>query len=719
MSTVPPSDPPPAPKRRKTVDIAGFFSRRGAFTGITGALLAVVLIPLLMLVIKPKYAASAALMVDASKEVAISGKERDAIPGEIGDYTRTQIGRMKNVGVLIAALRSIPATNRPSFCDPKGSEVHNAIELMKHLTIADTPRAYLITARIEAEEPRGLGDTLNAVMDTFLTKLRGERERQNENRITYLRSERARIQEMITDEHKRLLEQASRLSNKAFLHQNYSVHINKLEQIQRLHWEAEADRVTKEGAMNKAIADAKQLQALSLQPYADERVADNFGINRIEQYTYEQLQQMRATVDGLTPDNQDRKYVEQRMRAMNDYLDTYKKTVNESTTRNLVEKRAYDLNTEIIKASTAYDAAKQKVDQLAKELAVANTEASATSEAIFNASDITYSITQLRDRLSALNTRIDDCEMESKAPLKILIDNRAANPSLPTTNTRPRVFAMGVILAYMLVLIFCLIFELLDNRVRSRRELETAIGGEGPEPVPLLNGREDETFNRVVRDAPRNLAAQSLRSLAVRIERERKTHHGSVILISGANRKTGATAVACNLADALAGIAERVLLVELCAASVDNPAAADALADEHPLRGVTRQRLLSTSPDVRIRLRHLLQRAKDTFHFILIDTAPLQSDDLAQLAALESDAAIVIAREDHTAFRDVVAALDVLRGTKIPAMTVLLNFATRDCRLPRPTSLQRNLARVTRAHQRLQSEILRRWTVRKQNRTNA
>lgn len=700
-------DPRIAPSRRKAFDPAGFLARRAVLLAVAGAVLSAALIPALMLAIKPKYAASASLLVDASKEISIAGKERDPIPGDIGDFTRTQIGRMKSVDVLLDALKTVPAAARPVFCDPRDTEVHNAVQLMKQLTITDTPRTHLISAKLEAEEARGLGDTLNAVLDTFLAKLRREQAKQNESRIAYLRDERARMQEMLTGEHKRLLDQAARLPNKAFLHENYSVHVTKLEQIQRMYWEAEVDRAAKESALGKAVADEERLQQLSLRPYADGRVADNFGINRIEQYTYEQLQQMRATLDGLTPDNQDRKYVEQRMDAMNQYLDRHKKHVTESTARELDEKRAYELKSEVIRATTAFEAAKQKSESLAARLAGANQEASATSEAIFNASDVTYSITQLRDRLAALNERIDDCEMESKAPVRISIDCRASNPRLPVARTWPRVVAMGVALGYALVAALLLASELLDGRVRSVRELRAALGAPGPSPIPSHAGGAASNFARIVLEAPESPAAKSLRSLAVRLERERKTHGGRVVLIAGASPRSGATAVASNLADALAGIVARVLCIEMRAA-----AQGDAAPAAEPAPGVTRMALSASVPDSRIRLRDLLHRSRDAYDFILIDTAPVQADDFAQFAALECDAAVIVARQDRTLFREVIAGLDILRAARITALTVVLNFATSAPGEPPSLGVQRALESGFRAGRRWEAVLRQRWAVR-------
>lgn len=693
--------PAAAPRRSKPLDLAGMLARRGLLILVAGGALAAAVAPALLLVIRPKYVAGAALLVDPGKEVSLTGKERDMIPGDVGDYTRTQIGRMKDLGVLRDALRSLPATNRPALCRPDQSEMQQAVALLKAFTVTETPRTRLIGARLEAETPDALGDTLNAMLETFLTRLQREREEEYASRLAYLRGERARIEARLAAEHARLLALAAPVATKAFLHEGYNIHLQKQEQIQRLLWEAEADLAEKEGLLAKARADEAALAALSLQPYADERVADNFGINRIEQYTYEQLQSMRVTVDGLTPGNQDRQYVEQRMQAMTDYLESYKEKVNQVTIRNLNEKRAHDLRQDVLRATSARDAARGVRDTLAKQLAEASAEASSISETIYNASDVTYSIGQLRERLSALDTRIIDCEMEAKTPPRITIDSRAANPVRPTTNTRPRVLGLSLVMAYGALFGLCLVFEVLDGRIRGRRDVDAALGGRSPDPIPRHDGAGGVPFSGVLAGAPASPAAGAIRRLAARLERERRTHGAQVVVVAGLHRGAGATALAGELAGALAALVERVLLVRIA------PEVADTGGlDERP--GVTRLERSGPRRD----LRKLLAAARPRYDVILLDVPPLHSHDTAQLALLEAGAALLVAREDVSFFRELVGALDVLRAAGIPAHSAVLNRATRD--VPRDgargSPLQRLLARVSRGHERFDAAWRKRRT---------
>jgi capsular polysaccharide biosynthesis protein len=612
------------------------------------------------------------LLVDATKEIAVNGKERDLIPGDIGDYTRTQIGRMKNVSGIIDALRSLPQKERPAFCNADASEVSQAVQLLKRLVIQEVPRSHLINVKIESDDPRFLGDALNAVVDGFIHRLHQERERQNDKRIEYLRSERARLLERLQQEHQKLLADAQGFESKAFLHENYSVHLNKVEQIQKLFLEADAERILRETALAKAQADLKAIQQLSLQPYADERVADNFGINRIEQYTYEQLQQMRVTVDGLTSGNQDRRYVEERMSAMNRYLDEYKVRVNEATMRNLEQKRAYDLQAEVLRAESALAAARSRAVELGSILSAAATQASATSEAIFNASSAAYSIRELRERLAAINNRIDDCQLEAKASVKLVVDTRAVNPTVPVSSPRAKAFAGGFGVAYGCAMLCCLAVEFLDGRLRSRKDVSAALGGDAPEPVldfkgffGAKDGGDDLVFPKIM---------PAVRSLAARLERDRMAHGSKVVLLMGAHRCTGASFIAHYLARTLLSYSERVLLIQT---SVNPSPLADKNSEtnveiESPLYT---ERILPTGKGAAQELAARIRAARENHNFIIVDADPVVVEPFTRFAMLHSDAVIVTARAGVTIFQQLATALDEVRRQPVGAFTALLNFA--------------------------------------------
>jgi len=399
-----------------------FLHRRLVLMLVGGGLLSLICNVLVLPFVRPIYVTDAQLRLDPAKERTVDGRERDLIPGNLGDYSRTLVARLDGYEVVSAALRTLPETNYPSFLVKQGDFDSNVYRLVSRIKVQEVPRSYLISASLSAPQAEGLGPTLNTLLEVFIERIQKEQECQFTRRLSYLQEERKKIIERIEENRKALLSLAETVENKAFLHENYTVHLSKMEQIQRLYWDAEAVRADKEGQLHKAREDQEIITGMDLKPFADERVADNFGINRIEQWTYEQLQSMRAGIDGLTTMNPDRMYVESRMKAMNEYLTSYKKRVNDETSCNLREKRTYEFQADVVKARSAFNAAQMTALTLSNALDRAKIEATAVSEAIFKASNLTFAIDQLRARLAALDNRIDDCELDAKSPVQISID---------------------------------------------------------------------------------------------------------------------------------------------------------------------------------------------------------------------------------------------------------------------------------------------------------
>ena len=721
-------------RKNKPFDLMGFFRRRSLPILMLGSLFSLIANLLLLPFGKPVYQTDALLLLDPTKEPTLTGRERDIIPGNLGDYTRTMVSRIMSYDVVCDALERLPEGERPSFLLPASEVERNTFRLMSRIKVSEVPRTYLVSAKISASEPGSLGSVLNAVLESFLEKIHREQEHMYERRLVYLREERASIQQRIEQHRARLMALADSVESKAFLHEAYTVHFSKVEQIQRLYWEAEALRAEKEGLLEKAHRDQLDLSVLDLQPFADERVADNFGINRIEQWTYEQLQGMRAGFDGLTVGNPDRKYVETRMEAMNGYLGEYKQRVNVETIRNLREKRQFELEAEVLRAQSTFLAASNTASVLRRQLDSARDEASAISGAIFQSSDISFAVSQLRDRLNALDTRIDDCELEAKTPPRISIDKRAVNPVRPATTNQKVLFMLALAFGFGFVLAVYIGFDLLDNRIRSPREIEMALGTPGPDPVALYVSSVASTvdFARATLDAPDHRSVRAIRELAVRLNFERERHGGRVFVLAGLEPGCGCTALAVNVAHALSALCSDVWLAETnldrpgLRAMLDMPSGPGletaliqtppwtACWKREPARGL---RVLAveggTRPASHASLPELLGEARRSAGVVLIDAGCILSDELAYFSAIHSDAVILVAREDASLYRHLRRAVDLMVQAGVPALTAVLNHAQPLWSRQVADRLQDSLAIFSRFHRAVNARLKQIWRTRR------
>jgi len=638
------------------------------------------------------YKVDGSLLISPMKEPSISGKDRDVIQGDIGVFQRTLVLRLMTRDVMQAAIESLSEADRPKFL-AHISDINRAVyRLMSRVKAKEVERTYLIQVSMEDSDPHGLDAILSAVLESLIKKLEEEQARQYVSRLSYLKGEREKIAQRAREERERILKLAGTLENKSFLHDSYTAHLGKVETIQKLYLEAEAERIQKAADLAEAEKNRTNLVKLSITPFAEEKVMDNFGINQIERWTYEKSQDLRSSIDGLTADNPDRKYVEARMDSMNDYMAKYKQRVNESTVKNMDEKREFDLETAVVKARSALDAAEQASARLLDDFRSANEQASRISEAIFEAKDMTYGLDQLRDRLASINTRIDDTELEAKSPLPVRINQLPAPPNAPASSNASKLMMLAFAASFGVSAGACLLFDFFDGRVRCREELGAAVGGPGAEPVPAtVSAGEDPAFAGILKRQPDHPAALALRDLAVRVVTEHERSGSALVSLVGAGPRCGNSTIALNVARAISEYGFRVLLAELPTVSPGLAAAAGLTSDKVPPSAWGNKESDPASAvelipwtngisedQVRSSLETFLSSARGAYDIVLLDLVALNRSDLAHEAALKSDVVIVTARQDHTQFSAVRESVDWVVAGGISAVTVVLNFAMPD-----------------------------------------
>ena len=673
-------------KKSKPFRIIDFVWRRGPLIlglGIPAFLfLSLLVIPF----IHPIYKVDATLLIKQSKEPTLTGRERESIQGDIGVFQRTLVLRLMDREVLQNALDKIPDEKRPDFLKGLGSSDRAIYSLMSRLVAKEVERTYLIHVSLDAGAPRGLAITLYEVLSSLIDKLQAEQEKQYASRLNYLRSERDKISARGAEEKKHILDLAGRFTNRSFLRADFSTDLGKMNLIQKLYWDAQADTLAKAAALEEAEKDRATLAKSSLEPFAEERVADNFGINQITQWTYGKSQELRATIDGLKPENPDRKYIEDRMASMNDYMANYKKRVAEETIKNLTEKRTFELDNAVVKARNAYESVRQTSEQLGRELSSANEEATQISEGIFEANEFTFGLAQLRDRLAAINTRIDDVELEAKSPLPVTIDQLPVPPEKAASSNASKLRIAVLVLSFGLVGGICLLFDFLDARIRCREELGAAIGGEGAEPVPG-SGAEDPAFANIVLNQPGHPAALALRGLALRLILEHQRSGAKLFAFVGSHPRAGNTTISLNVARAISAHGFKVLLAEFPTQAPGLAAAAGLIANAAPpspwgnketdpesavemipwVAGVLEDRIRSSFDS-------FLASASKAYDVVVLDLVSLSQSDIANEAALKSDVVVVTARQHVALFSEVRSIVESAAAGGVPAVTTLLNF---------------------------------------------
>jgi Mrp family chromosome partitioning ATPase/uncharacterized protein involved in exopolysaccharide biosynthesis len=685
-------DPLPFGKPSKPLDLAGFVKRYGLIVLVIGSFLFTVTVPVLLLISKPNYEVHALMRIDPVIPSLITKSEDPSIINYYQDYARTQARRMMDFEILRKTVEKLTP-------DQKGAIVPEGLPSDKCAPIIGTiikvnpvPGTHLIDISASSPKKEGIAPLVNNFMEVFLEKVRRNAEMQDNERLVYLRNKKQSLStEIATIEEK--LNILTKDINTASFSENFNLASKQTEELQKLYVRTLGERVAAENQYQEVMTSNNQLKALSLNPMVDEVVMNDQSLDFTSSWTYQQLQQMRSSTDGLTKNNPDRIYVEQRMAAMKSYEKKLQNEVRNNAHKILYGKRDYDLQKGLILAKSNFDKTVSSEKAIQDSLKKNQEEGIRISLGLHLGESLEALLKHKRELLDRIDTRIHELEVEGKAPLRISVESIAREPDHPTGSNIQKLLLIFLAVSFGSVGGGFLAYDFFDNRIRRPEEIQQALGYPPTWPIAKSSGKHP--FHKLLSLAPNDPSAKAVRSLAVRLNREKNECNAQIMLFSGIERGTGCSSIALCTAQALAGISQKVLLIE---ADIEHPAMGemtgmpekktgfcDYLRGSTPLSAylVPNQEhridiMYAGNPEdsepPRRRIPELLLQAKNEYDFICIDTPPVLQSDLTEHLALYCDIIALIILGDSTLYRDLKRSAETVIRLKVPAIAPVLNW---------------------------------------------
>ena len=301
----------------------------------------------------------------------------------------------------------------------------------------------------------------------------------------------------------------------------------------------------------------------------------------------------------------------------------------------------------------------------------------------------------------------------------------ATGSNIPTFPIPKTVWMMGVIIGLVVPGVIIFLLEMINNKVRGRRDLaELSIPFIGEIPIHrhhrtfkeklfapwkklwknlmslIKRGEveEDKTLHILVKDHSRNVINEAFRVIRTNIEyMMAKGDRGKVIMLTSFNPNSGKTFVVTNLITSFAIKRQRVLAIDLdlrkasLSAMVNKPkiGISDYLSgvtdsfDDIVVRNATHEYLdvvpvgtIPPNPTELLfddRLHNLLEELKDEYSFIILDCPPIEIVADASIVGRSADATLFIIRAevmDRSFLPDLQKYYD---DNRLPKMSIILN----------------------------------------------
>jgi len=711
-------------KASKSFDFVGCIRHRAVIIVILGAVLASMVAPIAFFKGQAYYETDGKILL-AREMPQITGRgDEFNIANYFHDYARTQVERIRSLQTIEAALAALPESVRRLYVPKPGSEKLAAAGLEKHLTVMQIPNTHVIQVKLTAPKAAGMAEVVNAVMAAYLERLHGEEENKEQRRIEFLTQERDGLLASIASQTKEVQEIVRSTKTSPDQDQN-DIYVRRVVSLQDAFVRAQAERMGAESNWNQTRDMAEKLRKVSGKALVDEMVVGDQSLWRTASWTYEKMQELRASIDGVTKENPDRQYVEKRMEAMQQYEEKQRQDVQERAERIVNEKRDYDLSQRLIAAEKEFEVRRQTEDDLRQKLDDSLGNLERNSQDMLRGKALLANIENDKKKYFELESRIRDLIVNAKAPLRVAVESYAVEPETPAGNNRSKLLLLSVISCFGLVGAAVFLYDFTDDRIRSPKNVADYLGRPPTWPISDYRpaaGDGYERFPRVLAEDPGCNVAKSLRSLAVRLNKERLEHDARVAVLSAVNPGGGATAIALNAAQAMLHFCPRVLLVEadnlrpglgrlLGARTGDIPDLPAVLSGAAPIETCVRRDELRDLDCLLLgegrwnealyrELPVFLARLRETYDFIFINAAPVLETDLTEMLLVQADVAVLVVQGDRTTYADFTRSAEIILRLEAPALASVLNWGG-----PKPVT------RFDRFLSNLPWPVLRRWAI--------
>ena len=683
----------PARKARKPIDIFGLLERYAFSTMVCALFIFTMVAPLALLAERPSYSVGGKLKINPVIPSLITKSEDPSIINYFHDYARTQVQRIQDDSVMEDAINRMSPAQRDAFF-PKFLDDQGRINLLRaRLQIKPISRTHLIQLSLSGGRQLGLASALNSVMDAFLAKIRDEHEKKYQSRLDFLRNKKDLVKQEITDLKKQIDQLAQTVHTSAFV-EDFNMVQKRVEQLQKVYVQLMAERVKLESHYEQTREKGAALTALSLSPMIDEVVLKDQSLDFTTSWTYKKLQDLRASIDGITKNNKDRQYVEQRMAAMREYEEKLSDEVRKTAEEILTGKRKYEIDREIIQSRASYLAAKEAEKEIRAELDKNRALADTVSLGILKGNSLQKILYYKQDFLFRLETRIHELEAESKAPSRITIDDRAKFPKEPTGTNLKKLLMACIVLSVVVPGAGFLLVELLDDRIHRPKDIEFAVGS--PPLWPISKAPPGVDFLNILVEAPDHPAAKAIRSLAVHLNKEREEHQAKVFLFNGVTRGVGACSIMINAAYAMKSLVPQVLVIDCDLKNnhfvqlLQFPEKKSGLAEfltglvnlkdclhcdrKSGLDIIACGKPLNSTRATSRNLQAMLHEMKDKYDVIFLHSDPILTSDLTEYLSGQTDVTLLISQGDKTHYNDLYRSATFFFRLEVPALAPLLNW---------------------------------------------
>ncbi len=625
-------------------------------------------IPIIYVKGKVYYAATAVVQVAPRymKNLRDDGELDFPSNTQYREFLEQQTRSVNRYDIVRDALASL-GDKAQSWRKPGDSERRSVDILRESLIVRTVPDTYMIEIQLQSADKEALADVVNAVVRTYVERMRSERVFGSDVRVRSLEAREKDIVEIIRDKTEKRTAIALQLGIGAFTGKEENPYDRVLADLRSAHAESRNKRFEAE-SQQKAFESTGEtdIKTRSIQ----EAVLIDPGLSNLKANLFKRRADLLTQLSGLQPAHP--AYAE-----ASGELKRIDAEISAQTSK-LTGQVHESVRTRYM---TGVDQSRRIESNIKNDLDELSRKGSAFAALYNQAMTLTYDIDQQRKELDTVRERLNHFASEQNSFGFVRLVTPALPPEMPFGMGKRKIALLVLAVALLLMLSVPIGIDLLDRRIQTVNDAENVMG------VPALGWMVERT------DAASQLYGEDLlRRMAGSLIKERQRQGTQVFAFSSIKPAGGASELVLSLGKTLDALGYRTLAVEANAFRPDaryagaSTGLAERLRSEYPATECI-TRATDTLParvcvgdtggrnhlDRLDRIAEVARGWTEQFSFVLVDLPPLLLSADAEIMARNLEHLIVVVEANGIVTGELRRASRQLEKLDPASMGVVVN----------------------------------------------
>lgn len=613
---------------------------------------------------KPTFAATTTIYISPTPVSTLV--EDHELERPYDSYVAESMRDITKYEILAEAIKKMP----PGTWQFPGETERNAVErLQRALNVDHVGSTYQVDISVMGPRPEHLADIVNTVANTYIAKAKEDKFFDRDERLASLKQEQDRIQ----TETDSLLQEQDKITKALGV---ASVNAKGPNNLDNDNAKIQSDLVA---AHEQRIAIEAQLAALdsgdpsasnsALNTAADEVIANDPSLDALKKSLSQHRADLMGKLSNMTEANPERKTAESQLAEIDASIQNMQTDLRRKAAAHLEQKLRTQLKQDELVES-----------RLNSDLQRGTRQAVDTAPKLQRAQEIEADLDRNQTRLTEVDTRISNLELESSAPGAAHLFSPALTPLSPE-KSKVRILLIAIFpLAILAGVICAVVLDLFDPHIYTATDVEAVLGF-----APLGMLFDDREVTQVVYD-------ECALRLAAGVDHAARTAGARTFVITAVNSGAGTTAITESLGSMLAKLGRRTLLIDpsgnsepvafitLGTEMLKQPVNFPEPAPGNPPRSSELQRSRQALPPLPARISPMnglvferFQHLSADYDVVLIDAAPILISAESEYLARMADVTVLVSEAGKTKKAWLTRAARLLERLGISGAAAVVN----------------------------------------------